>query len=69
MTTIRPCGRSGLLRLLDRWLGPKQPVFTEIDPIELEGFDGHLKRDIGLSLHSDDYPRRDILGSDGVGLQ
>ncbi|WP_455272305.1 hypothetical protein [Rhizobium herbae] len=54
MTTIRTRERRGLLRLLDRWLGPKQPVFEEIDPAELKGFDDYLMRDIGLSLYNDD---------------
>jgi hypothetical protein len=69
MKTIRPYGRRGLLRLLDRWLGPKQPVFEEIDRAELEGFDDYLMRDIGLSLYNDDYPRRDIHTSDRASLQ
>jgi hypothetical protein len=69
MTTIRTRERRGLLRLLDRWLGPKQPVFEEIDPAELKGFDDYLMRDIGLSLYNDDYPRRDIHASDRASLQ
>ena len=63
MTTIRNGGRGGLLRLVSRWFGRRQPIHDEIGLIALEGLDGHLARDIGLSLHSEHYPRRDIRPS------
>ncbi|MGI0523874.1 hypothetical protein [Rhizobium giardinii] len=60
MTTIRTRGRGGLLRLVNRWLGREKPACEEPGLLTLEGLNGHLMRDIGLSPHSDRYPHRDI---------
>jgi hypothetical protein len=64
MTTIRNRGRGGLLRLVNRWLGRDRPACEKPEFLTLEGLNGHLMRDIGLSLHSDRFPHRDVRRND-----
>lgn len=60
MTTIRSGERRGLRRLMDRWIRRGQPPSDEIAVMQVDGLDAHLMRDIGLSMHSERYPRRSI---------
>lgn len=61
MTTIRTRGRGGLLRLIGGWLGRGKPERTDLDLVELEGLDGYLMRDIGLSPTHERHTSRDIF--------